>query len=117
MSISFEALSIFNAFNARTVRINILADILRQNGMSDFYINDFLTENFSIPLYALYNESRFMGASAITSKKALDVAFNRIKIDYPDMQSMYMMKEIQNFLIMGLILKMMPEYYILELFI
>lgn len=70
---------------------DILADMLRQNGMSDFYVNDFITENFSIPLYALYNKSGFMGASAITSKKALDVAFNRIKIDYPDMQSMYMM--------------------------
>lgn len=70
---------------------DILADILRENGMSDFYISDFITENLSVSLYALSNQAGYMGASAITSKAALDIAFEKLKLDYPDMQSMYMM--------------------------
>ena len=70
---------------------DILADILRENGMSDFYISDFITENLSVSLYALSNQAGYMGASAITSKAALDIAFEKMKLDYPDMQSMYMM--------------------------
>lgn len=70
---------------------DILADMLRQNGMSDFYINDFIAENFPVSLYVLSTQAGYMGASAITSKKALDVAFEKMKIDYPEMQSMYMM--------------------------
>lgn len=39
---------------------DILADILRENGMSDFYISDFITENLSVSLYALSNQAGYM---------------------------------------------------------
>lgn len=71
--------------------VDIVLGELQKGKRYKDYIDDFFLQNKDIPLYRLTNRYEYLGAPAIMSNNALDVAFEKVKSDYPEMDSLYIM--------------------------
>lgn len=79
----------------------VLRGMMKEQGMSDEYITEMLEmQGESCPMYVMSNASKVDGAVALTSKNAMDAAYNKIKQDHPDMKDMYVLGSSRHELIL-----------------
>ncbi len=80
---------------------DVLREILSEQGLSDDYMDELLyTNKEKCPMYVVNSESNVDGAVALISTNVMEKSFEKIREDYPDMQSMYVLGSSRHELIL-----------------
>lgn len=69
---------------------DMMREMMTSEGVTQEYIDEILDFNEDrCPIYVMTNEERLDGAVALTQPVAMDAAYQKLKEDYPEMESMY----------------------------
>lgn len=80
---------------------DIIREMMEKDGLSEEYIDEIMSiQGQDNPMYVISNESRFDGAVAITSKEAMEKAYEKVKEDHPEMKDMYVIGSSRHELIL-----------------
>lgn len=79
----------------------VMRGIMMRQGISEDYIEDFLTmKGVDDPMYVLTNKGKYEGSAAMISPTAMEVSYKKIKEKYPEMKGMYVIPSSRHELIL-----------------
>ena len=80
---------------------DVIREIMKEQGMPEEYVEELLNlQGADCSMYVLTNKSQIDGAVAITSAKAMEDAYKKIKEEQPDMKDLYILGSSRHELIL-----------------